>query len=357
MVLTLKILCLRPYHQLRAGYAHSALSHTIASELHSVSLQDGPSVSHLWWLWIVEGHVKKCAVACPNVASRKVEPGEPHWRRSDLLLMNHTWAPKTEATFTLPVWPDPPNNEEPAHQGQIFECIWKEWGAQVANIKRAAAAEAEEANKGDNIAVNKDDSKQATSKPKQSAHHSKKKEEEGSSKIIKPLDDNLNEYFGLSQSQNGQETADVTLVNIPKKSEEAKSKNDPDGSSCQRVDKSPKPSSKLKQSAQDSAVFSHRKAHKSSQGSAGEGSSEPSSKLTQSVPQTMKPESEDSSSLSNSSSGSESSDEEVPSKGKMKELSPPPPLMKRGRSQSPFQSRGKHSKSQSRSHTPKQKND
>ena len=64
---------------------------------------------------IVKGHVKKCAVAWPNIASRKVELGEPHWRRSGPPLMNHTQAPETEATFTLPVWPGPPNNEEPAH--------------------------------------------------------------------------------------------------------------------------------------------------------------------------------------------------------------------------------------------------
>ena len=114
----------------------------------------------------VEGHVKKCAVAQPNIASRKVKPGEPHWTGLDLLLMNHTWAPETEAKFTLPVWSDSSNDEEPTHQGQIFECIQKEWGAQVANIKGAAAAEAKEADKGDNIVVNKDDSKQAMSKPK-----------------------------------------------------------------------------------------------------------------------------------------------------------------------------------------------
>ena len=61
----------------------------------------------------VEGHVKKCAVTQPTVASRKVEPEEPHWRRSDPLLMNHTRAPETEAMYTLQVWPDPPNDEEP----------------------------------------------------------------------------------------------------------------------------------------------------------------------------------------------------------------------------------------------------
>ena len=42
----------------------------------------------------VEGHIKKCAIACPNIVSRKVEPGELHWMRSDPPLMNHTWAPK-----------------------------------------------------------------------------------------------------------------------------------------------------------------------------------------------------------------------------------------------------------------------
>ena len=71
----------------------------------------------------VKGHIKKCAVALPNIANRTAKPGEPLWRRSDPLLMNHTWAPETETTFTLPVWQDPPNNEDPAHRGEIFKCI------------------------------------------------------------------------------------------------------------------------------------------------------------------------------------------------------------------------------------------
>ena len=188
----------------------------------------------------VEGHVKKCAAAHPNIVSRKVEPGEPHWMSSDPPLINHTWVPETEATFTLPVWPDPQNNEEAVHQGQIFECICKEWEAQITTIKKAAAAEAEKAegsDKVDDAAANKDDSKPATSKPKQSLCHSKKKP----SKRVEPLDDNLNDYFGPSQSQDSQHTANVTPVDTPKKSEEAKSKNDPDGASRQRVDKPPEP--------------------------------------------------------------------------------------------------------------------
>ena len=63
----------------------------------------------------VEGHVKKCVAARPNVAGRDIKPGKPHWRKSDLPLMNHTQAPETEATYTLQVWPDPPNDEEATH--------------------------------------------------------------------------------------------------------------------------------------------------------------------------------------------------------------------------------------------------
>ena len=173
----------------------------------------------------------------------------------------------------------------------------------------------------------------------------KKKKKDSSPKRIKPLNDNLDEYFGLSQSQNSQEIADVTPIDTPKKSEEAKSENDPDGSSPRRVDTSSKPSSKSKQPVQDFADSSCRKVYKSPRGSAGEGLSEPSSKLKQAAQQATKPESEDSSSSSSLSIDGESSDKEVPSKEKMKELPPPPPLKKRDRSQSPPHSRGKHSKS------------
>ena len=159
--------------------------------------------------------------------------------------------------YTLPVWPDPPNDQEATHRGQIFKCTQKEWTAQVRNIREAAATEAAEADKDDDGEVDKGDSKQAKLKPKWATHSSKKKKD-SSSKMIKPPDDNLDEYFGLNQGQNSQETADVTPTKTPKKSEEAKSKNDPDCSSHRRVDRSPLgsagkgppgPSSKSKQSA------------------------------------------------------------------------------------------------------------
>ena len=46
-------------------------------------------------------------------------------------------------------------------------------------------------------------------------------------KKIEPPDDNLDEYFASSQDKNSQGTADVTPTETPKKSEGAKSKNDP----------------------------------------------------------------------------------------------------------------------------------
>ena len=158
---------------------------------------------------------------------------------------------------------------------------------------------------------------------------------------MEPLDDNLEDYFGPSQSQNSQEMADITPVDTPKKSEEAKLKNNPNGSSHRRVNKPPEPPLEPKQPAQDSEVSSLIKTHKSSQGLTEEGPSEPPSKSKQPMQQTMKLESEDSCSSSSSSSSSESSDEEVPSKEKMKKLPPPPPFMKRDRSQSPPHSRVK----------------
>ena len=110
-------------------------------------------------------------------------------------------------------------------------------------------------------------------------------------KRIEPPDDNLDEYFGSSEGQNSQEAADVTPTETQKKSEEAKSKNDPDDSSHRRVDRSPQglagegppgSSSKSKQSAHSEGP-SCQKVHRSPQGSAGEGSPRPSSKLKQSA--------------------------------------------------------------------------
>ena len=74
----------------------------------------------------VEGHIKKCAAAGPNVSDRNVVPGEPHLRKSDPPLKNHTRAVATGATYTLQVWPAALNDEEATHGGQIFQCIPKE---------------------------------------------------------------------------------------------------------------------------------------------------------------------------------------------------------------------------------------
>ena len=132
-------------------------------------------------------------------------------------------------------------------------------------------------------------------------------------------------------------------VNTPQKSGEVKSKNDPDGSSHQRVGNSSEPL--LEPNSQESEVPNLSKTSKSSQGSAREGPSEPPPTLEQPTQQPTKLETEDSSSLSSSSSGNKSSDEELPLKWKRKELPPPPPVKKRDRSRSPHHSRHKKSKS------------
>ena len=92
-----------------------------------------------------------------------------------------------------------------------------EWTAYIQSIKETAAAEAD---KDDDGEVDKGDSKQAKEKPKRATHSSKKKD--SSSKRIEPPDDNLDEYFGLSQGQNSQETVDVTPTETPKKSKQRK---------------------------------------------------------------------------------------------------------------------------------------
>ena len=173
------------------------------------------------------------------MADRNVKPGKPHWRKSDPPLKNDTRAAETEATYTLSVWLDPSNDEDAAARGQIFECIQEEWTAQVQNLKEAAAAEAAKADKDGDGRVNKSGSKQTKPKPKQTTHRTKKKEKDSSSKKVEPPDDNLDEYFGLSQDKNSQGTADVTPTETPKKSEGTKLKDDPKDSSHGDVHESP----------------------------------------------------------------------------------------------------------------------
>ena len=148
----------------------------------------------------------------------------------------------------------------------INKHIHKQWKAQVTTVKEAVAAEAEEEDKVDDAEANKDDSKLVTSKPKWSIYHSKNNKKKKPSKSIEPLNDNLNDYFGPSQSHNSQKTADIMPVNTPKKSEEAKLKNNLNGSSCRRVDEPPEPPLEPKQPAQDSEVSSLQKTNKSAWG-------------------------------------------------------------------------------------------
>ena len=111
------------------------------------------------------------------------------------------------------------------------------------------------------------------------------KQKSSSSKKVDLADDNLNEFFGLSQEKNNQENVDVAPNGPPKKSEGAELKDEPKSSSYENV-------------------------HRSPQGSGCEGLPETSSKLKGSPQWVKKLKSEDLSSSSSLSSDSQSSDEE-----------------------------------------------
>ena len=87
----------------------------------------------------------------------------------------------------------------------------------------------------------------AANRPNQSLNEPltepKKKEKGSSLKKIEPPDDNLDEYFSLSQDKNSQGTADVTPTETPKKSEGAKLKMIPKVPVTEDVHESPQSSS------------------------------------------------------------------------------------------------------------------
>ena len=90
---------------------------------------------------------------------------------------------------------------------------------------------------------------------------------------MESLENNLDDYFSLDQSHNSEGMVDVMPVDTPAKSEEARSKNNPNGSSHQRVDKLSEPLLEPKQPAQDSEASSTQNINKSAQGSVKEGPS------------------------------------------------------------------------------------
>ena len=182
---------------------------------------------------VVEAHIKKCAVAQPNVVDRDADPGKPHWKKSDQPLKNHTRAEETEATYTLSVWSNPPNDEDAIDLGQIFECIREEWKVQVEDMREEAAAVVDKDDSGE------DNNKQTRSKPKQSSHKTKGRQKGSSSKKVNLPDDNLDEFFGLSQDKNSQEMPDVTPTDLPTKPEGTESKDEPNSSSHGNIHRLP----------------------------------------------------------------------------------------------------------------------
>ena len=106
-------------------------------------------------------------------------------------------------------------------------------------MREEAASEAAKVNQDDGGEDDKVANKQSTLKPKWSFCKTKGKQKSSSSKKVNLPDDNLDEYFILSQDKNSQETTDVTPTELPKKSQETESKDDPTSSSHGDVHKSP----------------------------------------------------------------------------------------------------------------------
>ena len=102
---------------------------------------------------------------------------------------HHTRAEETEATYTLSMWPDPPNDEDATDWGQIFKCILKEWSVQVDHMREDAASEATKADKDDSGEDGKDNNKQTKLKSKRKTG----KQKSSSSKKVK--------FFTLSRAK------------------------------------------------------------------------------------------------------------------------------------------------------------
>ena len=160
---------------------------------------------------IIKAHIKKCVLAQPAVAEWEIEPGKLLWKKSDKPLRDHTRAQETESTYNLLVWPDWSNDKEASDWGQIIEHILTEWQVQVDDIRvetaTAKAAKVDKDGDGENA---KDDSKDTKSKSKHTTHKGRG-QKSSSSKKVDLAEDNLDEFFGLSQKKNSQETPDVTL--------------------------------------------------------------------------------------------------------------------------------------------------
>ena len=84
---------------------------------------------------------------------------------------------------------------------------------------KEAASKAAEADKDDGGEDDKDENRQTKPKSKRSSHKTAGKQKSSSLKKVELLDNNLDEFFALSQDKNSQETADVTLTDLPKESE------------------------------------------------------------------------------------------------------------------------------------------
>ena len=74
----------------------------------------------------------------PNIAERRVPPGEPLWRSSNNRLRSLTRADTTAMTFKLPVWSNPPDDAELGDRARLITKVLSEVQAQMTVMKEEA---------------------------------------------------------------------------------------------------------------------------------------------------------------------------------------------------------------------------
>ena len=150
----------------------------------------------------VKAHIKACARQRPGIASRKVNPGECLWWRTD-----HTRAEETATTFKLPTRTNPPDDANQEDRGHLIDKTLTEMQGQLKALEEEAprAAECKMSTHGqkakDTDQNNKGDGKE--SKSKQQTHSSKSKQK---AKSIDLTSDDLDGHFGAFLDKYSQET-------------------------------------------------------------------------------------------------------------------------------------------------------
>ena len=91
----------------------------------------------------VKAHIKAYARERPGIASRKVNPGEPLWQRTDNRLRGLTRTEETATTFELPTWTNPPDDANQEDRGHLINKTLTEMQEKLKALEEEAPRAAE----------------------------------------------------------------------------------------------------------------------------------------------------------------------------------------------------------------------